>query len=466
LQGTVRSVDLTKILYCMEGLIRQKIAIVGSGISGLSAAWLLSQRHNVTVYESADRLGGHSHTIEAFVKGCRIPVDTGFIVYNEKTYPNLTALFDHLDVPTHESEMSFAVSLDDGRLEYSGTGLAGLFAQPINLVRPRFWLMLFDLLRFYRRASRDASVIEDASPSLGEYLAAGRYGSAFCDDHLLPMAAAIWSASPATMLRFPAAAFARFYDNHGLLQLLNRPVWRTVTGGSRVYVERLSQAIANRIRINTTVHTILRTAEAVRLTDCKGRTDCYDHVVLATHADHALAMLSDPSVAEHDLLDAFRYSSNLAVLHSDASFMPQRRAAWASWNYVGRRDAAAEHVSVTYWMNRLQSIATETQLFVTLNPPRPPRAGTIMHSEVYEHPIFDARAMAAQRRLWSLQGDRNTWFCGAYFGSGFHEDSLQAGLAVAEQLGGVRRPWSVPEESGRIVLGGLDVRASAPEITA
>jgi predicted NAD/FAD-binding protein len=267
------------------------------------------------------------------------------------------------------------------------------------------------------------------------------------------MASAIWSASPATMLDFPAAAFIHFHDNHGLLHLRDRPAWRTVSGGSRVYVEQLSRSFADRIRINSAVRSIQRGVPyGVLVTDVNGDAEVYDHVVLATNANRALGMFSDPSPAERELLGAFRYTRNLAMLHSDDSFMPRRRAAWASWNYVGRRDAAAGSVCVTYWMNRLQGIASDTPLFVTLNPPRTPHAGSIICSEVYDHPVFDADAMAAQRRLWSLQGKRNTWFCGAYFGAGFHEDGLQAGLAVAEQLGGVRRPWRVPDESGRISL--------------
>ena len=431
-----------------------RIAVVGTGISGLSAAWLLNQRHRVTVYERANRVGGHSNTITAAIGSRSIPVDTGFIVYNERTYPNLTALFECLKIPTQESDMSFSVSLDQGRVEYSGAGFAGLLAQPVNILRPRFWSMLYDLLRFYRRAPGDATRAAVERISLGEYLASDCYGSAFRDDHLLPMAGAIWSAPAAKILEFPAAAFIRFHHNHGLLQLRDRPVWRTVTGGSRVYVERLSRPFADRIRINSGVRSVQRgETDGVVVTDANGDADVYDHVVLATNADQALGLLSDPTATERDLLGAFRYSRNIAVLHSDDSFMPRRRAAWASWNYGGRRDAAADSVCVTYWMNRLQGIASDTPLFVTLNPPQSPRARSILHSEIYEHPIFDAKAIAAQRRLWSLQGERNTWFCGSYFGAGFHEDGLQAGLAVAEQLGGLRRPWRVAEESGRIALG-------------
>ena len=440
---------------------RLKIAVVGTGISGLSAAWLLSQRHDVTVYERADRIGGHSNTILASVGGRSIPVDVGFIVFNRRTYPNLTALFELLKVPTQPSEMSFAVSMNGGALEYSGSGLSGVFGQPRNLIRPRFWSMLADLARFYRQAPNDTALIDDENFSLGDYLKMGRYGKAFRDDHLLPLASAIWSAAPGEMLSYPAAAFIRFHDNHGLLQLRQRPVWETVVGGSRNYVERLAQSFAERIRLDADVCEVRRMNEGVVVTDGKGHSERYDHVVMASHADQALKMLADPSKRERDLLGAFRYSRNLAVLHTDESFMPKRRAVWSSWNYIGSRDAVSGDVCVTYWMNRLQNIESEKPLFVTLNPPRPPRAGTLLHSEIYDHPIFDANAIAAQRKLWLLQGEQDTWFCGAYFGAGFHEDGLQAGLAVAEQLGHVRRPWQVGNESGRIVLTARTTDAKA-----
>ena len=392
-----------------------------------------------------------------------IPVDTGLIVFNRRAYPNLSALFGLLGVPTQTTEMSLGVSLNNGELEYSGTGLFGLFGQPRHLIRPRFWSMLADLARFYRQAAAGADTLDEEQASLGDYLAAGNYGAAFRDDHLLPMASAIWSASPSEMLSYPAAAFIRFHDNHGLLQLRGRPVWETVVGGSRNYVERLIRPFADRIRRDTAVCAVHRAADAVLLTDSGGHTDCYDNVVMATHANQALAMLADPSRKESELLSAFRYTRNLAVLHTDESFMPKRRAVWSSWNYIGSPSSVRNDVCVTYWMNRLQSIKSEKSLFVTLNPPRPPRAGTLLHSEVYDHPIFDLKAIAAQRKLWLLQGERNTWFCGAYFGSGFHEDGLQAGLAVAEQLGGVARPWRVPNDSGRILLAAPTISEGAKE---
>ncbi len=430
---------------------RLRIAVIGSGISGLSAAWLLSTRHDVTLYERAERVGGHSNTVEVTTRNGPIPVDTGFIVYNELNYPNLTALFCALDVPTQPSDMSLAVSLDDGALEYSGSDLRGFLAQKRNLFRPRFWAMLRDLARFYRDAGADAQSLDERI-GLGEYLEARRYGAAFRDDHLLPMAAAIWSAPARAMLDYPAAAFIRFNNNHGLLRVRDRPQWRTVVGGSRSYVERLTRPFAQGIRRGAAVMSVRRGGAGVELRDGAGGTDRFDEVVIATHADEALALLGDPSADEGALLGAFRYSHNIAALHSDITLMPKRRAVWSSWNALGAREAQAQPASVTYWMNRLQGFASPEPLFVTLNPSRPPRAGRLIHTESYAHPLFDAAAMRAQRRLWALQGKRRTWFCGCYFGAGFHEDGLQAGLAVAEAFGGVRRPWRVENESGRIAL--------------
>lgn len=439
---------------------RKKIAVIGTGISGLSAAWLLGDRHDVTVYERAPRIGGHSRTVSVSLSEGEVHVDIGFIVYNEVTYPNLTALFNRLGVPTQASDMSFAVSMKGGALEYSGGGLRALFAQKRNLVRPRFWSMLRDLLRFYREAPQDIQRLENTGITLGDYLSANGYGAAFRDDHLLPMAGAVWSAPARVLRKYPAAAFIRFCENHGLLKIAGRPVWRTVSGGSTTYVEKLAHGLAGRIRLGSEITSIRRAPDAVTIEERNGGAERFAHVVIASHADQALKLLPDATTDERRLLGAFRYSRNDIVLHTDASLMPKRRAAWSSWNYLGEA-AASDCVSVTYWMNRLQNIPGETQLFVTLNPARPPRQGTVLHRETFEHPIFDPQAMFAQSRLWSLQGVRRTWFCGAYFGAGFHEDGLQAGLAVAEQLGGVRRPWNVDNESGRIVLSqpALDMAA-------
>ena len=429
-----------------------RVAVIGAGISGLSAAWLLGQAHDVVLFEAAPRLGGHANTVRVAGESGETAVDTDFIVYNEATYPNFIALMEHLRVATQPTEMSFAVSLDGGRLEYSGTSVAGLFAQRSNLVRPRFWAMLQDITRFYRNASRDTLAGGAADISLGDYLAAGGYGAAFRDDHLLPMAAAIWSAPCSEILSYPAAAFLRFHHNHGLLQLADRPVWRTVTGGSSVYVQRLRAALSGEVRLGSPVRQVRRGTDDVVLTG-DGWNETFDQVVFATHADQTLAMLADPDQAEVEALGAFRYSRNRAVLHGNEALMPKRRRAWASWNHIGDRARPDAACAVTYWMNRLQGLPDERPLFVTLNPPDTLRTDTILHEEIYEHPLFDAAALDAQQRLWWLQGARRSWFCGAYVGSGFHEDGLQAGLAVAEELGGVRRPWQVRNESGRIPIG-------------
>jgi predicted NAD/FAD-binding protein len=430
---------------------RLSIAVIGSGISGLSAAWLLNRDHDVQAFEADGRIGGHSNTVEVAGQ----PVDTGFIVYNEATYPNLTALFAHLGVPTRATDMGFAVSLDHGRLEYAGGDLGGLFAQKRNLVSPRFWRMIVDLVRFYRRAPRDLPNLGDIS--LGAYLDRLGLGAAFRNDHLYPMAAAIWSTPVAQIPDYPAAAFIRFCDNHGLLNLGARPPWRTVEGGSRAYVERLSAPLAGRIRIHTPVRAVRRLPHGVDVVTDHG-VQRFDHVVIATHGDLALAMLADADGEERRVLGAFGYRPNMAVLHSDPALMPKRRRVWSAWNYtavggakMGGKDLAA--LSVTYWMNCLQSwLPEDLPLFLTLNPPVQPDPALVHARIAYDHPVFDAAAGNAQSELWSLQGRRRTWFCGAHFGAGFHEDGLQAGLAVAEALGGVRRPWDVADESARIQI--------------
>ena len=431
-----------------------KIAVVGQGIAGMSAAWLLAKRHNVTVYEAENRFGGHSHTVDAPGADGPIPVDTGFIVYNEANYPNLVALFEHLGVPTKDSDMSFGVSLDNGALEYASTDFSTLFAQPRNLIRPRFWSMLNDLVRFYREAPTHACALDARMTSLGDYLGEEGYSRAFQDDHILPQAAAIWSSSVKAIRDLPAAAFIRFCENHGLLQILDRPLWRTVDGGSRAYVSRLTAAIAETARLGRAVISIRRTPDGAFVRDVTGAVERFDHVVLATHADQGLRLLEDPTPQERALMGSFSYTRNVAVLHSDESFMPRRRKAWSSWNYIGNTGGTSEReLCVTYWMNLLQDLPRETPLFVTLNPFREPDPAKVIRTEIYEHPLFDATAMRAQKEVWSLQGQENTWWCGAYLGAGFHEDGLQAGLAVAEALGGVRRPWNVAKESGRISLG-------------
>ncbi|MFN3583886.1 NAD(P)/FAD-dependent oxidoreductase [Phenylobacterium sp.] len=434
----------------MDGQVqRRRIAVIGGGIGGLSAAWLLSKRHDVVLFEAEGRLGGHANTTEAPGRRGPVPVDTGFIVFNEDNYPNFTALLAHLKVESIHADMSLSVSLDDGGFEYSSYGALGVFAQKRNLFSARFWAMLRDIRRFYRHGPKDLAGLEAPLTSLEAYLEEKGYCQAFRDDHLLPQAAAIWSTPLKEIGQYPAAALIRFFLNHGMMRIVGRAAWRTVKGGSRAYVTRLAEEFQGEVRTGARIAGVRRDGAGVTVRDVHGQVERFDEVVLATHADAGLALLEDAHPDERRVLGAFRYSRNLAVLHTDRGLMPRRRRAWSSWNHIGRRDAPGEGC-VTYWMTRLQSLKDAPDLFVTLNPTKPVAPEAVVRTELYRHPLFDAHAIAAQGELWDLQGARRTWFCGSYFGHGFHEDALQAGLAVAEQLGGARRPWTVENESGRI----------------
>jgi len=424
----------------------QRIAVIGSGISGLSCAWLLGQRHTVTLYEAASRLGGHSCTVDVPRPHGAVAVDMGFIVYNEPTYPNLTALFRHLNVPTRASCMSLGFSLDQGRFEYGGDDLAALLAQRSNLLRPRFWSMLLGLRQLYRLAAEAAP---PANISLGDWLDEHRIPTGVQRDHLLPMAAAIWSCPPDAVRAQPALAFLGFCDTHGLLRLHNRPDWRTVDGGARDYVRRLRAHTAAEVLQGCEVVGIARRDDGVTVRDAIGGARAFDQVVLATHGDTALTLLDDADYGERAVLGAFRCGANRAILHGDTALMPRRRAVWSSWNFLGRAQDSGDAPCVTYWMNRLQGIPGP-DLFVTLNPWREPAPGTVIAEQNFEHPLYDTASLRAQEDIWRLQGARRTWFCGAWLGAGFHEDGLQAGLAVAERLGGVRRPWRVAGQSARL----------------
>lgn len=419
-----------------------RIAVVGGGITGLGAAWALSRAHEVHLYEAGSRLGGHAHTVDVAWNGQPVAVDTGFIVYNDRTYPNLIRLFRTLDVPTAESNMSFSVSLGRGRFEYAGSP-AGMIAQPANLMRPSYWRMVQDILRFYREAPAMLERPESELTTLGDYLRENRYSGSFIDNHLLPMGGAIWSSSTADVLRFPLATFVRFCVNHGLLSLRDRPQWRTVLGGSRAYVDRIASAVEGKVRLSEPVAGVQRAPDHVALRMRDGSVERFDHIVLATPADRSLAILGrDATPAERRHLGAFQYTRNRAVLHSDPALMPRRRAVWASWNYLGEDHRDRQRaVSVTYWMNSLQPIDRRIPLFVSLNSTRDP-AAALTHGEfLYDHPQFDRAALKAQRSLATVQGARRTWFCGSYCGYGFHEDGLQAGLAVAGALG-APAPWA------------------------
>ena len=428
------------------------IAVVGSGISGLSAAWLLSHGHRVTLIEADARPGGHSNTVDCEVDGVDVAVDTGFIVYNPPAYPNLTELFRHLEVPTAQSNMSFSVSMGNGAYEYAGSGLAQVVGQAGNLLSLGHWRMIRDIPRFFKTTLAKLPSLSD-DLTIAQFLKAEGYSDYFLERHLLPMAGAIWSAAPGDMRDYPAKAFLKFFNNHGLLRITNRPLWRTVKGGSREYVSRLIRSGTFETRLRTPVAAIRRHADGVTIRAVNGEEQGYDDVVIATHADQALSMLADASGEERQLLSCFRYSRNRAILHRDQGLMPKRRRLWSSWNYLSELPPySATTSAVTYWMNKLQPLPVEAPLFVSLNPLEEPRMEKVLAEFDYAHPIFDPAAMAAQKELWKIQGTRHTWFCGAYWGSGFHEDGIQAGLAAAEGLGGVRRPWSVQDESGRIHL--------------
>ena len=409
-----------------------KIAIIGTGIAGLSAAWLLNDKHDITVFEAESRIGGHSNTV-TLDDGTAI--DTGFIVYNTATYPNLIALFDHLAVQTMQTDMSFGVSLNNRRYEYSGERL---FAQKRNILNPSHYLMIRDIIRFFKTA-HDALDLDDKL-TLDEYLGQKNYSTIFKQRHIYPMAAAIWSTSSGRVGDFPAKTFVRFFINHGLLKFKQRPPWRTVSGGSKEYVAKLSAPFKNKIRLNTPAKQIFRGDDKKPHIQING--EIFDHVILACHPDQSLSILKDCSDQEKEVLQCFPYSKNIAYLHKDPEMMPRSKAAWTSWNYLGSTNKKQEHedVFVTYWMNRLQPFLPKNQdFFVSLNAPERPK--NVLKEIIYAHPQYSSEALSGWDKIKTIQGVKNTWFCGAWCGYGFHEDGLSSGLAVAEALGNVKRPW-------------------------
>lgn len=414
-----------------------RIAVIGSGISGLGAAFLLKDIADVQLFENADRVGGHSHTVDAKFGDVKVPVDTGFIVYNPLNYPNLIELFDKLKVPTQNTDMSFSVSLEAGASEYEGS-LRGLLAQPSNLLKPRYWAMLKDLVRFYRTAPKHA-YSGPADESLRDFIAREGYGEAFVQDHLLPMSAAIWSCTSNMMLDFPVRSFMRFLENHKLLNFIDRPQWRTVKGGSREYVNRIVAQLGGRVHLSTNI-TCVRRAQGGVVLSIEGQGDVwFDKVVMAAHADQSLALLADATDAEREILSCFTFQDNKAVLHSDPSLMPHRKGAWGAWNYV----TGSQHdggLCLTYWMNRLQSIDQKYPLYETLNPHIDPDPTLVHGTYFYAHPIFDERAVSAQSRLVEIQGADDVFYAGAWTGFGFHEDGLKSAIAIAKTLGATI-PW-------------------------
>ncbi len=423
-----------------------KVAIVGSGISGLGCAHALlaERRHGVkvTLFEAASRLGGHTNTVDVCIDGIEHPVDTGFLVFNERTYPNLIRLFGDLGVPVARSDMSFAVSVaapGGRRVEWAGTDLNSVFAQRRNLASPRFLVMLAEILRFNRQATRIAQGAEEAGEqSLGEFLDRNRYGETFRRWYLLPMAAAIWSCPMRTMLAYPLATFLRFCHNHGLLQVNDRPQWFTVAGGARQYVQKIAAQLPD-VRLGTPVLRVERNDAAGKVSVHTARSvEAFDQVVLACHSDQSAALLTDADGTERRTLADARYEPNRALLHTDARLMPQSRKVWSSWNYLS--DGGEEpRVSVTYLLNKLQPLPFRSPVFVSLNPLVEPAPETVIAEFDYAHPIFDARMIDAQRRVPDLQGRRRIWLAGAWTGYGFHEDGLKSGLAVAGAIAALAR---------------------------
>ena len=435
------------------GVLPRRVAVVGGGIAGLATAWLLSRqpgRFSVTLYDAGCTLGGHTNTVDVTVEGVRCPVDTGFLVFNRKTYPNLCALFACLGVESVASEMSFGVSLSQPDLEWAGSDLGTLFAQKSNLVKPGMWRMLADIARFNRETTRMA--LESSAPeqSLGAYLASAGYGAGFRDWYLLPMAAAIWSCPTSTMLDYPLSTFVRFCHNHGLLQILDRPQWLTVKDGGRSYVRKIA-ALLDDVRLGAPVERVERDGLGVWVTRA-GQTERFDEVVLACHSDQALRILGNGATArERATLGAVRYQPNRAVLHTDPALLPRRRKVWSAWNYLaGEGKVDARPVSVSYLINRLQPLPFETPVVVSLNPFREPERKHVLAEFDYAHPVFDQAAIAAQAELPRLQGHGGVWFAGAWTGYGFHEDGLKSALRIADALK-VPVPWRGAEASPTVV---------------
>jgi predicted NAD/FAD-binding protein len=412
-----------------------RIAIIGTGVSGSVAARLLSTRHEVTVFEANDYAGGHANTVDVAVGGQSFPVDTGFMVFNRRTYPNFCRLLEMLEIPSQPSDMSLSVRCAKTGLEYQGSSLNGLFAQRTNLLRPSFLKMLTDILRFNRRGMQAAASGElHDGRTVGEFLHNCRVGRRFVEHYLTPMAAAIWSSNPREILEFPAEFMIGFFANHGLMQLRGRPQWRTIVGGSRKYVAALLEPLREQVRYACPVLSVARSPHEVHITSKYASRESFDEVVFACHADQALRMLVDASSAERQILSAFPYQPNEAVLHTDTALLPRRRRAWASWNYhLPRSDDGAS--SVTYDLSRLQNHASQTPLLLTLNAKSEIDSTKIIRTFNYSHPAYARDSLTAQKRHREISGRRKTHYCGAYWGYGFHEDGVNSAVAVAAHFG-------------------------------
>lgn len=423
---------------------KQSIGIIGSGITGLSAAWLLHEKYDITLFEKNDYLGGHTHTHDVEESNKQLAIDTGFIVYNEKNYPNLIGLFDQLDVKTQATDMSFAFSMNQGELEYAGSGLLGMFAQRTNLISLKHWVLLKEIVRFNKTAHAQLNKLENQRSfdyTLGQFLSDNKFSTDLQKNYLLPMAAAIWSCPVEIMHSFPAFSFLRFFANHGLIDLQNRPQWRSVIGGSREYIRKMMPTLEKNIIVKSGANSVIRNGNTSSVI-CKDQLYTFDKIIFACHADEALALLKEPSVEEKEILSCFTYQENHTYLHTDSSLMPKRRKAWCSWNYLAQsgKQVSDSKVTATYWMNNLQKLQAEKDYLVTLNPFTEIDPEKVIKKMVYHHPVFNRDAMFAQTKLDSLQGQQNSYFCGSYSGYGFHEDALASSVRVCEKLG-VIAPW-------------------------
>lgn len=427
-----------------------RIAVVGGGVSGLVAARLLQEQHDVSLFEVEGRAGGHSHTVDVPAGPCgeQVAVDTGFIVFNRHTYPLFCNLLEHLGIRPVDSDMGFSVQMEASGVEYCGRGLGGLFAQRRNLLRRDHWRMLRDLLRFMKQAPRHLD--GDGNECLGDWLAKHGYSDAFIDAHLVPMAAAVWSADPSQVLTMPARTLFRFFDNHGFLKVRERPQWLTIPGGSRTYVQALLADFHGEVLLDRGVSSLTRLAHGVRLCCTDGTEREFDQVVLATHGDTALQLLDDPSALESEILGCFRFQPNEVLLHQDASILPRTERVWSAWNYFVP-EAPSESATVTYWMNRLQDLETPDPLLVTLNRSADIDPSKVLRRFVYDHPIFDAEAIAAQGRHREISGVDRIHYCGAWWRYGFHEDGVWSAWRVAQSLGA----------SGRILGRSMGAREHA-----
>jgi predicted NAD/FAD-binding protein len=410
-----------------------RIAIIGAGISGLVTAYLLSESHDIVVYEANDYIGGHTHTIDVPVKGGTYAVDTGFIVFNENTYPHFIKLMEKLKVAWQSSSMSFSVQCDKTGLYFCPSTLNSLFAQRKNLFRPSFYRMLADAMRFRREAS-ELIETDDYSMTLQAYLDKKRYSAAFIDHFIIPMGEAIWSADPIQFREFPARYLVEFFNNHGVLNIHNQPQWLVIKGGSRQYIEPLTRPFRENILLSTPIASVRRFDEKVELITTKGESASFDQIVLAVHSDQALKMLADPTDLERNILSVIPYQENLAVLHTDASMLPPKQTAWASWNYhIPKEDKG--RVALTYDMNILQTLGAPEEFCVTLNMPEAIQPNRVIESIVYHHPVYDPKSLTARRSQDELNGQNRTYYCGAYWGYGFHEDGVKSALAVCKHFG-------------------------------